>query len=195
MPESAPLPVRLGEADRAAITDHFLALDAEDRRLRFGASIADESILRLDERIDFGRDAIFAIAGEDVRLVAVAHVAHYPARAELGLSGLAGFRGRGLGNALFERAAMHLTNRGVREVFVHCLGENGAMLRLARRNRMRIVFGEGEAGAHLVLPPATPVSVLSESFRELVARACHQSRRNSRLAIDALKAITPRPAN
>ena len=36
MPESAPLPVRLGEADRAAITDHFLALDAEDRRLRFG---------------------------------------------------------------------------------------------------------------------------------------------------------------
>lgn len=193
MTDPEPLPITLGESDRAALTEHFLALDSEDRRLRFGASISETAIRSLDERIDFGRDAIFAIAGEDLCLVAVVHVAHYEGRAELGLSVLSGHRGRGLGNALFARAVMHLRNRGIREVFVHCLAENGAMMRLARRNRMRLARGGGEADATLVLAPATPDSLLAEWFRDLAARFTHGGRRDTRRAIDTLKAITPHP--
>ncbi|MGE0357944.1 MAG: N-acetyltransferase family protein [Burkholderiales bacterium] len=194
MTDLAPLPLRLGEADRAALTEHFLALDGEDRRLRFGASLSDDAVRDLDQRIDFARDEVFAIEGDDLRLAAVVHVAHYAGRAELGLSVLPGARGQGLGNALFNRAVMHLTNRGVREVFVHCLGENGAMMRLARRNGMRVVFGGGEADAYLLLPRPTPGSLAAEWFRDQAARFARDARLATRRAVATLKAATPRAA-
>jgi RimJ/RimL family protein N-acetyltransferase len=188
------LPIRLRDTDRNALTQHFLALDADDRRLRFGASIADDGIRALDERIDFERDEIFGIAGDDLRLLAVVHVAFYPTKAELGLSVLPEARGRGFGNALFSRAVMHLTNRGVREVFVHCLNENGAMMHLAHKNGMRVVREGSEADAYLELPRATPGSVLSEWVWDQNARFAHDVRRGTRAVLDALVAIRPRPA-
>lgn len=172
------LPVRLRSADRKALTAHFLSLGPEDRRLRFGAALTDEAIRALDERIDFDRDELFAIVGSDLRLVGVVHVAFYPDQAELGLSVLPEGRGQGLGNALFERAVMHLTNRGVREFFVHCLGENAAMMHLARKHGMRLVREAGEADARLALPAATPSSHLSEWVGEQHANAAHAFRRN-----------------
>jgi hypothetical protein len=36
-------------------------------------------------------------------------------------------------------------------VFVHCLTENGAMMHLARKNRMRIIPAGGETDARLAL--------------------------------------------
>lgn len=187
-----PLPIRLREPDRAAIIEHFLALDAGDRRLRFGAALADEALCALEERIDFDRDEIFGIAGDDLRLEAVVHVAFYPGKAELGLSVLPGARGRGLGSALFSRAVMHLTNRGVREVFVHCLTENGAMMHLARKNGMRVVLDGTETDACLALPRPTAGSILAEWIWDQNARFAHEARRGARTALVALGAFMPR---
>jgi RimJ/RimL family protein N-acetyltransferase len=188
------LPIRLGPADRAAITEHFLALDRDDRRLRFGALLADEAIRALEERIDFERDEIFGIAGADLRLLAVVHVAFYRHNAELGLSVLPDARGQGLGNALFSRAVMHLVNRGVREVFVHCLAENGAMMHLARKNGMRVVRDGPEADARLALPRATAGSVLAEWIWDENARVAHEMRRGTRRVLDLMNVLRPRPA-
>lgn len=189
-----PLPVRLRNSDRAALTEHFLALDADDRRLRFGASLSDDAVRALDERIDFERDEVFGIFGDDLRLTAVVHVAFYPHKAELGLSVLPGARGHGLGNALFSRAVMHLTNRGVREVFVHCLSQNGAMMHLARKNGMRVVYDGPETDAYLALPRATPGSVLSEWVWDQNARLAHDMRLSTRLVLDVLEGMKPRAA-
>ncbi|HRE14017.1 MAG TPA: GNAT family N-acetyltransferase [Usitatibacteraceae bacterium] len=182
MNRPALLPVRLRSTDRAALAAHFLALDAADRRLRFGASLSDDAVRRLEERIDFDRDELFAIADDELRLLAVVHVAFYPHKAELGLSVLPCARGRGLGNALFERAVTHLVNRGVREVFVHCLSENGAMMHLARKHGMRVVTEGGETDAHLELPQATPGTVFLEWLQERQADAVQQIRRQARAA-------------
>jgi RimJ/RimL family protein N-acetyltransferase len=194
MDGTTQLPIRLRDMDRRALTEHFLALDADDRRLRFGASLGDEAVRALDERIDFDRDEVFGIAGDDLRLLAVVHVAFYPDKAELGLSVLPEARGRGLGNALFSRAVMHLTNRGVREVFVHCLSANGAMMPLARKNGMRVVHDGGESDAYLALPRATPVSIFAEWAWDQNARFAHEVRRGTRLALDLMQALGPRPA-
>jgi RimJ/RimL family protein N-acetyltransferase len=181
MPGTTELPVRLRAADREALTQHFLSLGPEDRRLRFGATLTDDAIRALEERIDFDRDEIFGIAGDDLALVAVVHAAFYPGgRAELGLSVLPQARGRGLGNALFARAVMHLVNRGVREVFVHCITENAAMLRIARRHGMRVVQEGGESDACLALPRPTPASVLAEWFVDQNARLVLEARRAAR---------------
>lgn len=177
MPGTTELPVRLRAADREALTQHFLSLGPEDRRLRFGATLTDDAIRALEERIDFDRDEVFGIAGEDLSLLAVVHVAFYEGgRAELGLSVLPQARGQGLGNALFSRAVMHLVNRGVREVLVHCITENAAMLHIARKHGMRVVQEGGESDARLALPRPTPASVLAEWFVDQNARLVHEAR-------------------
>lgn len=184
-------PVRLRGTDRAALVAHFLALDADDRRLRFGAALADDAIRQLEQRIDFERDEIFGIADDELRLTGVVHVAFYPRMAELGLSVLPGARGRGVGNALFERAVTHLVNRGVRQVFVHCLSENGAMMHLARRHGMRIVRDGGETDAWLALPGPTPGSVFTEWFQERQAESLHLLRRQAAAARSLIRLIEP----
>jgi RimJ/RimL family protein N-acetyltransferase len=174
---------RLRESDRAAIAQHFLALDGEDRRLRFGSSIADMAIQQYVDRIDFVRDGVFAVQeDEGPRLLAVIHVALSATSAELGLSVLPGHRGQGLGGALFSRAVTYLRNRGTREVFVHCLTENGAMMQLARKNRMRIVPAGQETDARLALDPATADTLFSEWLHDYHAATVKSVRLNSQLA-------------
>ena len=175
----ALFPVRLHRTDCEALVAHFLALNPDDRRLRFGAALPDERLRELVEGIHFERDELFAVANHDMRLLGVVHVALGPGPAELGLSVLPEARGQGIGNALFTRAVMHLRNRGVKEVFVHCLSENTTMMHLAHKHGMRIEYDGSESEAFLRLPHASTESVLAEWFHDKQANALHALKRQS----------------
>jgi ribosomal protein S18 acetylase RimI-like enzyme len=179
---TTPFPIRLRASVREALETHFLSLDAEDRRLRFGANISDDLVRDYVRRIDFKRDEVFAVTDHDLAILGVVHVAFDNGAAELGLSVVPGARGRGVGNALFERAVMHLRNRGARTVFMHCLAENQAMMHLARKHGMRIVFDGGESQAHLVLEAATADSFVSEWIGEQQANALEVLKQNAHVA-------------
>ena len=153
---------RLRSHDRGALTEHFLSLDGEDRRLRFGSPIADQVVREYVGRIDFVRDGAFAVHDDALAIVAAVHVALGPGDAELGLSVLPEWRGSGHGDVLVARAVTFLRNRGKRHVFVHCLAENGAMMHLARKNGMTMAYGGGEADGRLALAPPTPGSLFTE---------------------------------
>jgi GNAT superfamily N-acetyltransferase len=168
MTTSASLAVHLREVDRPALAAHFLALGGDDRRLRFGSPISDEAVQAYVERIDFRGDGIFAVHDDGTQIVAAVHVAFTGESAELGLSVLPGHRGLGLGAALFTRAVTHLRNRGAREVFVHCLAENGAMMHLARKHRMGIVHGGSEADARLAVDPPDAFTMYDEWTRDFL---------------------------
>jgi GNAT superfamily N-acetyltransferase len=185
------LPIRLRESDRGALETHFLRLGAEDRRLRFGGPIADEGLRAYVARIDFERDGVFAVHDDDLRLVAVVHVAFSEASAELGLSVLPDARGEGLGNALLTRAVMHLRNRGSPEVFVHCLTENAAMMHLARKNGMRIIPAGSESDARLAIDPPTPHSQFAEWLQDNQASVIQSVRRNARFSRTLLEFFNP----
>ena len=175
--------VRLRANDRACLLAHFIALDGEDRRLRFGSPIGDEGIASYVARIDFERDGLFAVHDDNLEMVALVHVAITGAAAELGLSVLPGWRGDGYGNALLRRAVTYLRNRGAAEVFVHCLSENGAMMHLARKNGMRIVYSGGESDARLALDAPTADSFIAEWLddqRGLAVKTLRQNARNAR---------------
>ena len=164
------LATELTPADRAALERHFLALDADDRRLRFGAPQNDSAIRAYVERIDFGRDAVFGVWGDDLELLAAAHLARAGKRAELGLSVLAGHRRRGLGGALLSRACMRARNWGQHALFVYCLSENEAVMRLARKQGMTIAGIAGETHAWLELPPADAASFFDDLSSEALAQ-------------------------
>lgn len=164
------IPIReLWPSERPALYEHFLSLAREDRRLRFGAPLSDETVRGYVSRLDFGHDVLFGVLDEELRLLGVAHVARSPAFAELGVSVIDGFRGRGIGSALLARAHLRARNWGVGALFMHCLIENAPMMRLARRQGMDIVTEAGEADAWLRLPPADAGSHFGEVFAQRVA--------------------------
>jgi len=163
----------LSRLERPALERHFLALGEQDRRLRFGVALGDHAISGYVARIDFERDTVFGVSGDDLHLVAAAHLGRAQGYAELGVSVLEAERGRGAGGALLARAHLRARNWGVRTLFMHCLAENAAMMRLARKQGMAIVTEAGETDAWLELPPADAGSHFGEVFEQRVALFDH----------------------
>ena len=154
--------MRLRPSDRPALLAHFIALESEDRRLRFGTPLRDAGIKAYVDRIDFVHDGVFAAHDGAMELVAAVHVACSDEKAELGLSVLPAYRNMGLGGALTEHAMMHLRNRNMTQAFVHCLSENGAMMHIARKLGMAVVPCGAETDAHIRLAPPTPQTFFTE---------------------------------
>jgi GNAT superfamily N-acetyltransferase len=181
----------LGQLERPKLASHFLALGAEDRRLRFGLPLSDDSIADYVAHIDFGRDALFGVFDDELQLAGAAHLARAEDHAELGVSVLPAHRGRGIGGTLLERAHAHARNWGIGVLFMHCLSENAAMMHLARKRGMRIVAASGEADAHLELAPASPSSIAGALLAEragLFDYALKSQMVNARRLLDALGA-------
>lgn len=129
---------RLLPADRHRVVDHFLALDAADRGLRFGAAADDAAVERYVQSIDFVRDAVLAVEAEDGALSAVAHVAHHGGLAELGVSVACDRRQRGLASSLADAALRAAREAGASEFRFHCAATNEGMRRIASRLGMTI---------------------------------------------------------
>ena len=144
---------RLHDADREGLLRHYLALDAQDRRLRFGLQVTDGFIENYVSRIDFERDVVFGVCSGVGRWLGVGHLAGSGEDAELGLSVLPQARGKGLGAAIFRFAVAHAARKGVRRLFMHFLTRNKAILAIARSAGMEISSEAGESDAHLVVPP------------------------------------------
>ena len=160
----------LEEHDRPAVVAHFIALPADDRRLRFGATLADRAVVEYVDGIDFERDTLLGLREQgNPSLIGVAHVAFGDTDAELGISVLPEYRGHGAGTALFCRAVKHARERGVSRVFMHCLAENAAMMHIARRSGMKIVVAWGDADAHLALSPGVTAPTTQEALVEAIA--------------------------
>jgi GNAT superfamily N-acetyltransferase len=160
---------RLGGNAAAQYLEHLLALAPEDTRLRFGSVISVDRITKYVYAIDFDTDEVFGVFGDELKLIGAAHLGFTGEAAELGVSVLPGYRGAGVGAALVARASEHARNRKVRQLFMHCLAENAAMIHIARGANMDVVIQSGDADAHVALPPADSRSVHSELIADRVA--------------------------
>ena len=178
-PASTP-PIReLGVSERSLFLAHLLALGAEDRYLRFGSPLSDSAIAAYVDGIAFRVDTIFGVFDDRLALEAAGHFspitvtagddARRGRSAEFGLSVAERARGRGLGTALFLRAASHARNLNVSSLFMHCLSENRAMIRIARKAGMRIEQRHGEADAYLALAPGTLATAIEEGAQRQIA--------------------------
>ena len=170
------VPIRsLGENHRERIAHHLISLNEDDRYLRFGYVARDLQIQKYVDNLDFDRDDIFGIYNRRLELLAVAHLAYakahgYEKCAEFGVSVLSSARGRGYGARLFERAAMHASNEGVRMMFIHALSENAPMLKIARNAGARVQRDGTESEAYLMLEDASLDSRVTEMLEEQIAQ-------------------------
>ena len=170
------VPIRsIGPTHGERISTHLLALNAQDRYLRFGYAANDEQIRRYVSGLNFERDEIFGIYNRKLELIAMAHLAfstnpELKSCAEFGVSVLAHARGRRYGSRLFARAEIHARNEGVDMMFIHALSENTAMLNIARKAGATIKRDGSESEAYLLLPPADLDSRVTEIVEEQLAR-------------------------
>jgi GNAT superfamily N-acetyltransferase len=164
--------MQLNEAHRAALQKHFQHLAGADLRLRFGHAVKREWLTAYVNSLNFEEDAVFGVfcvCGDDLELVGVAHLALYEDAAEFGVSVMPEYRGKGIGKALFARASAYAQNRLVKTFFMHCLGQNAAMMHIARSSGMQIVRDASDADAWLELPRSNSASLADELLAKRVA--------------------------
>src|SRR5258707_4421965 len=137
--------------ERPQLLAHLLALDEEDRRLRFAHALSDDGVRHYVESIDLSCDAVFVVTDASLAIVGAAHLAREDGQAELGMSVLPQNRGHGVGGALLERCTARARYLGVRVMFMNWLVENAAIMHLARKQDMEIVVSGAEAEAFVRL--------------------------------------------
>jgi GNAT superfamily N-acetyltransferase len=199
LPDAARLPVlvrELSSADRDRLLTHFLALDEDDRLLRFGQIVPDYVIENYVRNLNFSNDTVFGVFGNALELLGVGHLAYLPAEgdkrtAEFGVSVLESARGRGIGSKMFERAAMRSRNTQVSELYMHCLSRNSTMMHIARKSGMKIEYAYGEADAYLSLPPADQTSIMTEMLQEQAAVFDYAIKRQAHRASQVFQAFMP----
>ena len=154
------------------MAEHLLALDAQDRYLRFGHTVHDEQVHAYVDGIDFASGEVLGIFNRRLEMLAMAHLADMGnGEAEFGVSVLPKARGRGYGQLLFEHACLHARSRGIQSLLVYTLAENAAMLAIAHHAGAQVIRDAGEATARLALPPADLsdrwVSLLDDQAAEI----------------------------
>lgn len=195
-----PVLVReLTAADRDRLLAHFIALDDEDRLLRFGQAASDQVIENYVRTIDFTRDAVFGVFDAGLELVGVGHLAYLPPdgdhrTAEFGVSVLEHARGLGIGSKLFERAAMRSRNAHVSTLFMYCLSRNITMMHIANKAGMRIEYVKESADCYLTLPPADQTSIIAEMLHEQAAVFDYALKHQTRRTAQIIEAMLPSDA-
>jgi GNAT superfamily N-acetyltransferase len=159
--------------ERPQLLAHLLALDEEDRRLRFAHALSDDGVRHYVENIDLSRDAVFVVTDTSLAIVGAAHLAREDGQAELGMSVLPQNRSHGVGGALLERCTARARNWGVRVMFMNCLVENAAMMHLARKQDLKIAVSGAEAEAFVRLPRADLTSLAADAVAEHVGLFDH----------------------
>ena len=121
-PAFAPSPLfRFQATDAPRVLAHLLALDADDRMLRFGHGIRREGIVAYVAGIDFKRDHVHGLSAASGEVVALAHVAVRAGELDFGLSVIPAYRQRGLGRALFEHVMALAPQLGAQRIVCHSI--------------------------------------------------------------------------
>ncbi|MDR7269079.1 GNAT superfamily N-acetyltransferase [Pelomonas saccharophila] len=193
------VPIRsLARRHRRRIIDHLLALDPQDRYLRFGYPASDEQIRKYALSIDFARDEVLGIFNRRLQLIALAHLAYAQpllggeperAMAEFGVSVLPQSRSRGLGRRLFDAAGLHARNRGVDTLFIHALSENRPMLRIAAAAGALVERDGGESAAYLRLPPESFGSQVEQALERHLGELDFQFKRQAQVLSEFVDSV------
>jgi GNAT superfamily N-acetyltransferase len=165
---------RLRPNEYSRYRKHLLALDADSRYTRFGYMIKDEVIEQLCDRFEANPrlHKIFVIENERLEVVAAGHIALEDGETELAFSVLKEYRKQGMGDALMKRTIEWCQNRNIKGGCMVCLSTNTAIKRLAGKHGVLINQG-GETLTNIVIPQATPTSVIHEVMESNIARLDH----------------------
>ena len=173
--------------ERPLYARHLKRLPEADRRCRFASAGIDDAWIDAHVAAIPPDDLILGAFGRD-GLAGAAHLAIRDGVAEVGISVDPDHRAEGVGSDLLAQAVAVARNRRAGRLYTLCLSENRKMVDLARRSGLTVRHEDGEAQAHLDLPPPDPLTLsrevaaglfavfhdwaeIADAYRDLLARA------------------------
>lgn len=138
---------KLWPADHEGFRDHLLRLDGESRRLRFGMATGDRFIADYAARLGTLGSVVHAyMVDGDIRAAGELRPfgGMFPRAAEAAFSVERDYQNSGIGSELLGRTIRAARNRGIKQLYMNCLAENGRMQHVARKYDADLSFEVGE---------------------------------------------------
>ena len=172
VPIETPIVIRrLWRPEAALFREHFDRLDSHSRSMRFGGAVHDSFIDRYVNAALSGNGLVYG-AFVDGGLRGVGEIQFisetYPWRAEAAFSIEPDWQHKGLGDALFDRIIAVARNRSIAGIDLWCRTSNLTMRKLADRHGAELVFEGDEVHGRLMMPFATPASMIEEFMGEAI---------------------------
>ena len=161
-------------AERQDFLDHLTRLDPLSRFMRFGGVVSDAALARHAARALGGRNVLVGYFVDGV-IRAVAELYPLPRRpgkpvaAEAAFSVEREWQGEGIGTALMRHIRLLAQNRGIEDIEVVFLPQNGRMKSIALRHDADFSLDETEMVGHMRTPRATPFSWMREMIGDVFA--------------------------
>lgn len=156
-------PIKLNtELQKKEVLSHLLSLEREDMRLRFGYTPTDSIIEKYveDSWSDINNQWFGVYDDKSEGCIASLHVNVISNQiAEFGCTVDPRYRNHGIGGDLFKRGLTWAKKFNVKKIFMHCLSENKAIQKIAKKNNMDVITlsdGEAEATLSTSFDPTAP---------------------------------------
>lgn len=165
---------KLVPAERQLILDHLLRLDPLSRFMRFGGVVSDSALARHATRVVSNEvSALGYFVDGELRAVAELHPLNprpgKPVAAEAAFSVERPWQGKGVGSALMRHLVLLAQNRGIEELQVVFLPNNGPMKNLAVHSAAELKLDDEEMVGRMRAPRATPFSQAREFLGDVFA--------------------------
>jgi len=163
---------KLWPLDFPAFRRHLKRLDPETRELRFGRPVNDTFLdAHAGTAGELGTLIYGAFDGREIH--AAAELRPLPPGqgpiAEAAFTVEKHIQHHGLGTRLMDRILTAAQNRGISELWMICLRENGSMRSLAGKFGARLEVEEGKVTGHIAPAFPTPMSLFDETWHEAQA--------------------------
>lgn len=157
--------VRLMSENSTEVIEHITALPKNDRYLRFGHCVSDETIVDYVNRTInkmFDPNNFWWGIYDDKKLVATIHVVATDDVAEFAFSTDVNYRGKKLGQLLFARGYQFVTERQINRIFLICLSENHIVRHIAKKFGLSVMTHGADSEASVLIEYPVPISRLNE---------------------------------
>lgn len=127
----------------------------DSRSIYFGYPASDEQIEELVSNMIANSDKHRVVVAEDsdLDIVGTIHIANISnTEVEFGVMVAEAYRGHGISSQMMEYALTWCRNRGLNDVYMHCLGYNKPIIHLVSKYGLEITREYGDADARVTLP-------------------------------------------
>ncbi|MTI43868.1 acetyltransferase (GNAT) family protein [Roseibium hamelinense] len=170
---SIGLPRRVHAQDEQRLLRHFLQLDSNDRRYRFGSPVSDGNLQDYVQMIDLQDDTLFAVEDTNLHFVGVGHLSMDAEHAHIGVSVLQGWRGKGVAKSLVRRCLQRARNADVEVVHMTRLMDNRPMAVLEKKLGFVTFSTDAETEAEKTMSGLTLCSLIAEGLDDWLAAIDH----------------------
>lgn len=162
---------KLWPTEHDKFRDHLLRLDKEARRMRFAHSVSDAFIEEYASHMSEQGSIVYGyfVDGEmrgAAELKKLGDVWGHEAEAAFSVE--QAYQEKGIGTELLGRVIRSARNRGVHQLYMSCLAENGRMQSVARKHEADLRLEYGEVVGEIMPQDADYFSFIAEAMDDRV---------------------------